>query len=263
MDPVTAVAVDGLNLLGLLHLVVWHALRIGAAIQVMPIFGGRSMPMQVRMVVTLVLAGALSTMLPAPPPAAFDALTVLTVIREMAVGIAMGLIIRLAFEAGQLAGEFISQGMALAMATMADPLSGASSPVLSTWFYLAFGLLFFAFDAHLALVEMLFDSYHALPIGTALADPLAVAAAIPQFFGTVLRAGLLLALPVMLALVTVNLSFGILSRAAQALNPMALGLPVSLMVGIFLIGLVFVQLQEPVGQLLLDAFGAARAVTGA
>lgn len=263
MEPVTAIATGGLDLFGVLHLVLWHALRIGALVMVMPMFGGRTMPMQVRVMLTLVLAGALSGMLPEPPPAGFNGPTVLTVVRELVLGVAMGLIIRLAFEAGQLAGELMSQGMALSMATMADPASGTPSPILSMWFYLAFGLLFLAFDGHLAMVEMLVESYHALPIGEPMPDAMAVASAIPLFFATVLRAGVLLALPVMLALLTCNVSFGVLARAAQAFNPIALGLPVSLMVGLLLVGMVFLHLQEPILQVLMDAFAAARAIPGA
>ncbi len=256
MDQVTSTVLGGLDLFALMHIVFWHVIRIGAAIQVSPVFGGSMMPTQVRMIFTIALAAAVSQMLPAPPAAGFDSVTVLSVLREFAVGIAMGTIIRLAFEAGRLAGELISQSMALSLASMADPLTGASSTVLSQWFFIAFGLLFFAFDGHLAMVQMLVESYHLLPIGTALPDPMAVASAAPEFFSTALRVGVLLALPVMLAMLTVNIAFGVLARAASQLNPIALGLPVALLVGLFLLGLVFSQLQAPVRDLFDAAFQA-------
>ena len=160
------------------------------------------------------------------------------------------------------AGELVSLGMGLSFATMADPLSGASSPVVSTWFYLTFGLLFFALDAHLTLVQMLFDSYHALPVGAQLADVNTFVASVPAFFGVCLRAGLLIALPVMIALLSVNLAFGVLARAAAALNPISIGFPVSLLVGLLLLGLLSQQLLGPVQALFEDGFAAARAVTG-
>lgn len=262
MDTVTATTVDGLNLFAMLGTVLWHALRIGAALQVMPLLGGRSMPARARLITTIALAAAMSTLLPAPPVAGVDAATVLTVLREFALGIAMGLMLRMAFEAGMFAGELVSQGMGLSFATMADPLSGASSPVVSTWFYLAFGLLFFALDAHLALVTLLFESYSALPVGAPLDDVNVFVAAVPAFFGTVLRAGLLLALPVMVALLAVNLAFGVLARAAAALNPIAIGLPVALLVGLMLLGLLMRELLGPVQGIFDDAFSAARALTG-
>ena len=262
MDAVTATTIDGLNLFGMLGTVLWHVLRIGATLQVLPMVGGRMIPARARLLVTLAIAASLSSLLPAPPPAAIDAATVLSVLREFAVGIAIGLMLRIAFEAGQLAGELVSQGMGLSFATLADPLSNASSPVLSQWFFLAFGMVFFALDGHLALVHLLLDSYHALPIGAPIADVHGFLATVPAFFGTALRAGLLLALPVMMALLAVNLAFGVLARAASQLNPMALGLPVSLLVGLVLLMLLARELLGPVQAVFEQAFLAARAVTG-
>lgn len=246
----------------MLHVVLWHALRIGGTLQVAPVFGGSTLPAQIRLIFTIALSAVIAQLLPAPPPAALDAMTVLNVFRELAVGIAMGLILRLAFEAGRIAGELVSQSMALSMANMADPLSGTSSTVLAQWFFIAFGLLFFAFDGHLALIRMLVESYHLLPIGQPLIDPASVARAVPTFFSTALYVGLLLALPVMLALLTVNMAFGVLARAASALNPIALGLPVALLVGMALLGLLFRQLEQPVRQLFDTAFAAGIGVLG-
>lgn len=262
MDPITLATASGLDLFAMLGAVLWHALRIGAALQVLPAVSGRGMPVRSRMVLTLAISAAMSTLLPAPPPASVDASTVLAVLTEFAVGISIGLLLRLAFEAGQLAGELASQGMGLSFATMADPLSGASSPVLSQWFYLSFGLLFFTLDGHLALVRLLFDSYAALPIGEPIADVQGFLSALPTFFATALRAGVLLALPVMMALLAVNLAFGVLSKAASQLSPISLGLPVALLVGLLLLSLLARELQGPVERLFEEAFLAARALTG-
>jgi flagellar biosynthesis protein FliR len=262
MDTVSLAAMAGVDLFGMLATVIWYALRVGAALQVLPVIGGRGIPVRARLITTLALAAALSTVLPAPPAMGVDAATALAVLREFTVGIAIGLMLRLAFEAGQLAGELVSQGMGLSFATMADPLSGASSPVLAQWFYLAFALLFFTVDGHLALVNLLADSYGGLPVGAALPDVQALLAAVPAFFATCLRAGALLAVPVMMALLSVNIAFGVLSRAASQLNPMAIGLPVSLLVGLLLLMLLMRELEAPVRQLFEDAFAAARALTG-
>ena len=134
--------------------------------------------------------------------------------------------------------------------------------MLSQWFYLAFALLFFVTDGHLALIGLLADSYGGLPIGAALPDAQALLSAVPAFFTACLRAGALLAMPVMMALLAVNIAFGVLARAAAQLNPIAIGLPVSLLVGLALLMLLMQQLQSPVDRLFGDAFTAARALTG-
>lgn len=262
MDTVTFTTAQGVNLFALLGTVLWHAIRIGAALQVLPFIGGRGMPQRARLIIMLAISAALSGFLPAPPVAAVDALTVLNVLREFAIGLAIGMIIRMAFEVGILAGQFISQDMALSFATMADPANQSQMSVLSLWFYLCFGLIFFTLDAHLALIKLLAESYRMQPIGTPFADFSAFLAAVPDFFPTVLRAAVLLSLPVTVAMLAVNIVVGVLSRAAPQFNPIQIGMPLALLVGLTLLVVLVRELLGPVETIFGQAFQAARAITG-
>ncbi|MCD9045715.1 flagellar biosynthetic protein FliR [Luteimonas sp. MHLX1A] len=264
MDPATQMAIDGQQAFGMIGTLLWTALRVGALLMAIPLIGTRAIPARIRVMAALVISLALAPLLPAPPAfTGFDAATVLSVARELAVGAAMGFMLRLVFEAGALAGELISQGTGLSFAQMSDPLRGVDSGVISQWFYLAFGLLFFAANGHLALIALLVHSYEALPIGTALPDVRATLEIAPQFFSLVLRGAVTLALPVMVAMLAINLAFGVLSRAAPALNPIQLGLPVSVLVGLFLIAMLAGEMGPPVQRLYDAAFDAAgRVPTG-
>lgn len=261
MDTVTLTTADGLNLFGMLATVLWHSIRIGAAMQVLPAIGGKGMPVRARMLVVLVLAAALGGVLPPPPPASVDAVTALNVLREYAIGVSIGLVFRLAFEAGTLAGEFASQGMALSFATMTDPANQNQVPVLSSWFFLVFALVFFSLNGHLALIQLLVDSYRAQPIGKPLADLPGLLAVVPSFFPVVLRAAVLISLPVTVAMLAVNIMVGVLSRAAPQLNPIQIGMPLALLVGLALLVVLARDLLDPVQALFGQAFEAARAVT--
>ena len=262
MDPATQMVIDGQQAFGMINALLWNLLRIGALLMAVPLIGTRAVSVGVRVIVAAALSMALTPMLPPTPGAiAFDATTVLNIARELALGVSMGFMLRLAFEAGALAGELISQGTGLAFAQMADPLRGVNSGVVGQWFYIAFGLLFFTLNGHLALVSLLVDSYRSLPIGSALPDVGAMLQVAPMFFVQVLRAAVGLALPVMVAMLAVNLAFGVLGRAAPALNPIQLGLPTALLLGLFLLALLAGELGPPVERLFNLAFEAARQVT--
>jgi len=263
MDPATAMAIDGEQAFGMIGHVMWTMLRTGAMLMAMPLIGTRAMPARIKVLLAGMLAIALSPMLPTPPQwGGFDGTVVLDVARELALGVAMGFILRLAFEAGALAGELISQGSGLAFAQMSDPLRGVNSGVVAQWFYLAFGLLFFASNGHLAMVSALVHSYGVLPIGTALPDASTVPTLVLEFFPLVLRSALSMALPVMVALLAVNLAFGVLARAAPALNPIQLGLPVSVLLGMFLLSLLAGELAPPVLRLFDSAIETATQIPG-
>lgn len=261
MDSATAVLLDGTRLLGWIHAALWLSMRLGAAFLAAPLFGSRAVPPRVRMALMFALSAMLAPMLPKPPPAAFDALTVLNVMRELAIGVAIGFLLRLAFEAGAFAGELISQGMALSFAQMADPANGAPT-VVGQWFYVALALLFLSFDGHLALIQLLADSYRLQPPGQPLPDWTALAQAVPAFLTSALAAGVAIALPIVLSMLVVNLCFGVLGRASPALQPIAIGIPAALLLGIALLVMLITRLVEPARSLFDAAFAAARGLLG-
>jgi len=98
--------------------------------------------------------------------------------------------------------------------------------------------LFLSVNGHLMLVEMIVKSFEALPPGQAWlgADKLEN---IAMFGGYTFLAGLLLALPVGFLLLCLNIVVGMISRAAPALNLFAVGLPVSLAVGVLALAMSF------------------------
>jgi flagellar biosynthetic protein FliR len=133
MDAATQMAADGLQAFGMIGTVLWTMLRIGAVAMAMPMVGTRAVPARVRVVLAGTLAIALAPLLPPVPDwTGFDAATVLTIARELAIGVSIGFLLRLVFEAGAMAGELIAQGTGLAFAQMSDPLRGGTSGVIGS-----------------------------------------------------------------------------------------------------------------------------------
>lgn len=258
-DPITETVAAGNLLLGYADQVMWLALRVGGALLAAPVFGTRAMPVRVRILLTVMMAMAFAPMLPSAPVfQGFDAAFALKIAGELMVGIAMGLILRLAFEAASFAGELVAQGMGLSFAQMADPLQGTHSGIVGQWFYAAFALIFFAMNGHLRLIELLFDSYSVLPMGQGLALP--KLASIPLFMSEVLIAGVRIALPIMIAMLTTNLAFGLLARTAPAFNPVAVGLPAALALGLIMLVALTGKLLIPATQMFDLAFDRAAAL---
>lgn len=104
------------------------------------------------------------------------------------------------------------------------------------------------------------DNYRSLPIGTALPNVQQMLEVAPMLFGHVLRAAVGLALPVMVAMLAVNLAFGVLGRAAPALNPIQLGLP-GPAAGPVPAGAAGGELGPPVQRVFDLSFDAARQLT--
>lgn len=262
MDATTAILLDGNQLAGFMAAVLAVGLRVGAMLMAMPLIGTRMVPMRVRFVLAVAISAMLTPVLPPAPVLGLDAISVLTIARELGIGVCLGFILRLAFEAGSLAGELVAQGMALAFAQMADPARGMASGVVGQWFYLALGLLFFAFEGHLAVLELVVNSYRLVPIGQPLAEPGVAVYGVVTFLSDVLLIGARIALPLMIAMLVVNLSFGVLAKAEPQLNPLQIGLPAALFTGMVLLGVLAGELLQPMAELFDLAFRRAGSLFG-
>ena len=121
--------------------------------------------------------------------------------------------------------------MGLSLAFNLDPQSGASTPTVSQLYSILVMLMFLVLDGHLALVRMLVDGFHTLPIGTTGLGANGIWSVVN--WGSQLFSGALaVALPGVTALLVTNLAFGMVSRAAPTLDIFSVGLPLSLVLGL-------------------------------
>ena len=128
-------------------------------------------------------------------------------------------------------------------------------PVISQFYTVLATLLFFATDAHLRLIRLLADSFHLMPFGTAL--PRGALAEVMRWSGDLLGLAVLLSLPIIIALLIVNLAFAFMSRAAPQLNIFSIGFPVTLLCGVLLLMLSATSIAGNVAQTLDAGFSAA------
>lgn len=206
--------------------------RIGAALLGAPFFGAASVPVQLR----IAIAGAIAVFVCAwtpltPPPALLSLAGLLTIAGEVLVGLALGFVLQVLFAAPVIAAETISGTMGLSMAVANDPATGDRSTALGQYVSVLLALIFLTLGGHLQFVALVIDSYRAFPPGETWlgAERIAHVAG----FGTVMfRTAIMIALPVTLILLIVQLVVGVLSRSAPALNLFALGLPAGVLAGI-------------------------------
>jgi flagellar biosynthetic protein FliR len=207
--------------------------RPGALMLLAPGFAGQSVPVMTRIALTALLAISLApavTIAPGP-----DAGIVLTVAREFAIGMALGMTARALMAGAEFAGHLCSQQIGLSYAATINPDGGARNTVLATLYGLIAVLVWLGIDGHHLLLKALSASYEGLPIGAGHLDA-SLAGGIRQVLGVVFVTGLRLAAPVMAILLVVELAFGLISRAAPALNVFISGTPVRLVVGLFVVG---------------------------
>jgi flagellar biosynthesis protein FliR len=208
--------------------------RIGAVITVAPIFSTRAVPSRYRVLLAAaitVLVAPLASPAPAVDPLSGEAVVVIA--QQIAIGVAIGFVLQLAFAALVFGGQIVAYGMGLGFAHLMDPQNGVQVPTVSQFYMIFATLAFLLADGHLRLIALLVQSFESVPIsaeGVTRANLWELAG-----WGTHLFAdGLLLALPVIAALLLVSIGMGLVSRAAPQLNVFAVGFPVTLGLGFIL-----------------------------
>jgi flagellar biosynthetic protein FliR len=253
MQPVVINAVDLAQWVGRLW---WPSLRIGGFVAAAPIASEKTIPGRVKIVLTVMLAVLVSPLAPVPASLSiFSGAGILTAVQEILIGISIGMVMQLAFESLTFAGQTISMTMGLGFATLVDPQRGASVPVLGQLFMIMGTLAYLAINGHLLLLGALANSFQTLPIGSANLDKdflVAVATWGTRIFET----GLLIALPVVVALVIVNAALGVVTRAAPQLNLFGIGFTITLICGFFVLMVGLGGIMTGISTLIDDALRA-------
>jgi len=245
------------QLYGWINTFLWPFLRLLAMVGAAPVFGESAIPMRAKAGLAALLCAAVAPAagpMPDVAPASFEGLAIAG--RQVLIGLAMGLTMRVAFAVAQTAGEFVGLQMGLSFASFFDPATGANTAVLSRLINIVATLVFLALDGHLLLLAALVRSFDLLPVAAA---PLQAQGwgALAEWGERVIASGLLLALPIIAALLTVNLAMGILNRSAPQLSVFAVGFPVSLLVGAVLLTVVLPQTAPFLEQLFRAALETA------
>lgn len=205
--------------------------RILAMMASAPLFNNRAQPMRARLgaglVVTLALVPALP---PLPAISAGSWVGLIIIMQQIMIGMLMGFALRVAFAAIDVAGELIGMQMSLSFAVLYDPQNGGQTPVLAEFLGLVTTLIFLAMNGHLLSLSVLAESFRLLPVSATPFNASSYASLL-AWSSVLFSSGLLLALPIITALLVANLAMGVLARVAPQLNIFAVGFPVTLLAG--------------------------------
>ncbi len=233
---------------------LWCFLRVAALWMALPVFGSGVLSGRIRLVLAWACTLLITPLMPSLNlPELWSAGWWLALVQEIGLGVLMAFSLALVFEMVRLAAEIIGLGMGLGFAQMTDPLNGASAPVLGQYYSILAILLFLAGGGHLQIVQWLAMSLIHQPPGVLLLESGQVLA--PVLWAALMFVGALqIALPAIIALLLLNLSFGVISRAAPALNLFAIGFPASLLLGLIMVLLTLPSMQALFTDALNEAF---------
>ncbi|BAE75333.1 Flagellar biosynthetic protein FliR [Sodalis glossinidius str. 'morsitans'] len=222
---------DSGQLAALLPQLFWPLLRILALISTAPLFSEKSILAPIKLGLGILIALLIAPSLPAVDSPLFSLAGFWLALKQILIGTALGLTMQLTFAAVRMAGEVIGLQMGLSFTTFFDPASGLNTPLLARLLNLLALLVFISLNGHLWLLSLLADSFHILPLDSQLMDPGAFMA-LARAGGIIFLNGMMLALPLICMLMTLNIALGLLNRITPQLTVFVIGFPLTLTVGI-------------------------------
>jgi len=209
--------------------------RISAFFMVLPVFGWRSVPVRIKVAMTILVSIFFSTITPlAIEPKEVSVLeAILLIANEAVYGSALGLAVTIVFSVVKLSGRIIERQMGLAMAQILDPLTGERTQPLGSLLEMIFIILFLSANGHHLFFLIISRSYETFPAGCIPTIPV-LAGGIIKAGSTMLLAGLRLAAPILAAFLLLMVVLAVLARIVPEMNIIFVSLPLRVGLGLLM-----------------------------
>jgi flagellar biosynthesis protein FliR len=209
--------------------------RVGALMMLAPGIGDSFVPARARLMVALFMAILLAPIIGGqiPPLPADVSDMALMLIKEIVIGLSLGLGTRILFSALATAGAIAGFQTGLAMATAFDPSQNQQGAVFGTLLALLGTALVFETNTHHWFISGAVTSYANFIPGAAL--PLGdIAQFTMRAFSQAFSLAIQMTAPLLLFGLVINFAMGIINRIAPTIQVFFIGQPIQVLLGIML-----------------------------
>jgi len=214
---------------------VWPFIRISAMMLVAPLFSSKSVPIRVRVLASVALSVVIIPVLPPLPLVDFvSGEALLIAVNQVLIGAIMGFALQLAFNLFVMAGHILAMQAGLGFSLMNSPQDGVQVTVVGQLYLFLATLLYLAMDGHLILIREVLNSFTVLPVATNGISPTGFWMLV-SWGSEMFRSAVMMVLPGITALLMVNVSFGVMSKASPQLNPFSIGFLITIILAFVII----------------------------
>lgn len=238
------------------------SVRIIAWMAVVPPFSARAVPALAKVVLSLGLAFAVGPSITATtiPTSAYGLGA--TLVTQVAVGAAMGMVTFLLFAAIAAAGSLLDVFGGFSLAQGFDPLGMNSSTIFGTFHQMLATTILFVTNGHLLVIGGLLSTFRFLPVGETPdthGAPDVLLTAFRMFFVTAVQ----IALPMIAVLFMADVGLALLTKVAPQLNAINVMFPAKIGLTLMLLGFSFPVLPQAMARLVDYSQQAMAAMVGA
>jgi flagellar biosynthetic protein FliR len=212
-------------------------MRVAPILFMMPILSSGSLPTLLKVGLSLTFALLLLPLIKIDPrllprePFQFAALMG----AELMIGFILSLSIKIIFAAIQTGGELIAFQMGFSMASVVDPQSDISTPVISQFIYFMGILIFLSIDGHHWFFRAVHQSFLLLAPGE-IHLKAGLYSHLVNLMGNLFVIAVKLAAPVLAVLTFTQIALGILAKAVPQVNILLASFSLTIGIGLLFLG---------------------------
>ena len=218
-------------------LIVLIFVRIMSAFAATPIYSHTSIPTQVKIFISFIIAFIIfSITSPANIAVEFNAWWLFGMaIKEVVVGLIIGFSINLIFYGFNFAGTFIGFDMGLAMAQVMNPIEKTNGNVVGQVIYFMALMIFFIIDGHHYIIRALSYSFQVIPIGEFQGSE-AFFELMVKYSASVFIIAVKIASPILVSFFLIHVAEGVLAKMIPQMQVFFVTQPLKIGVGFVLLG---------------------------
>jgi len=205
--------------------------RFAALFMAVPIFSHNSIPVSIKTSLAFFFTIVFYSSMPPLTISITVPSIVMAILSELLFGLAIGVILQIAFNAITFAGGQISFMMGFSMASAIDPQSGISMPIISQFLSLLALMMLFAIDMHHWMLLFIDSSLQNIPLGGFVMSE--------NLFNYIIKAmsnmflvGFMIAFPITALGWLADIIFGMLMKTMPQFNLLVIGFPIKIMVSL-------------------------------
>ena len=201
--------------------------RFSALFMAVPIFSHANIPMSLKAAMAFFFTVVFFDSLPVLQ-IPLDSLTMtVAILGEMLFGLAVGIILQLAYHVITFAGGQISFMMGFSLASAIDPQSGVSMPIVNQFLALVALMILLALDLHHWIILLASQSIASVPLGGFMVTP--------ELFRYIMHGmmnmfvvGFMIAFPITALSMLADVIFGMLMKTMPQFNLLVIGMPIKI-----------------------------------
>ena len=213
--------------------------RVSGIFIVAPFFGSINLPQYIRigtaLAMSVVLFPVVDQLAVVQAPATILGYA-LAVLAELFVGWLIGFVAYISFSAIHMAGKIMDMQVGFSIVNVMDPTSGQQIPLIGSFLYNLGLIIFLVTNGHHMIIAALFESFRAVPMLGMTANP-DLTMLIANFTAGIFSTGMKIAMPVTFAILLTNVALGVLARTMPQLNIFVVGIPMQIVVGLFVLSI--------------------------